>query len=62
MSAEPKSVTLLAFKLWRLLTERGSRYSLGEITRDLGCSKTALNNAIAELEEAGLITDTFGGF
>ena len=57
-----KTISPLAFKLWRLLTERASHYTIDEIKRDLGCSKAALDRAIAELEDAGLITDSFGGF
>lgn len=45
-----------ASKLWRLLTERGAEYSLTEIKRELGISKTALTRALMELEEEGLIS------
>ena len=46
----------LAVHLWRLLTERPGRYSIGELTRDLRASKTAIGRAVTELEAARLIT------
>lgn len=46
----------LAGKLWRLLLERGGRYTIEEVKRDLGASKSAIVRAAEELEEARLIS------
>lgn len=52
----PVKLTPQASKVWRLLTERGAAYTLTEITRDLSMSKTVITRALAELEEAGLVS------
>lgn len=49
-------ISPLAGKLWRLLTERGGRYTIEELQADLRASKAAIARAIAELEEARLIS------
>lgn len=48
-------LTPAARKLWQLLTERPSHYTLGELRADLHASKTSLKRSVMELEEAGII-------
>ena len=52
-----QSITLSALggRLWRLIQTRPATYSIGELTVELGASKTAINKAIAELHEHGII-------
>lgn len=46
-----------AVRLWNLLRQRPATYTDTEIKRDLNAtSKTKLLQAVAELEDAGLIT------
>ena len=45
----------LAKKVYELLLERGGDYEEAEIKNELHVSKTAIQNALYELEDAGLI-------
>lgn len=45
-----------AFKLYRLLTQRPGRYTLGEAKRDLNASKTKFEQALNELEDQKIIS------
>lgn len=49
-------VSLVAFKLWVLLTQRPGLYHISEVLRELHCSKSGLLNAAYELEDLGLIS------
>mgnify|MGYP001611613566 CR=1 FL=1 len=49
-------VSPLAARLWRLLNERPGRYALDELRHDLRASKSAIDRALTELEERGLIS------
>lgn len=49
-------VSMEAFKLWGLIAERAARYTIEDAQRELKLSKAAIYRAVAELEEAGIIT------
>lgn len=48
-------VSPIAYRLWKLISERGGYYSLAEAKRELQASKSAILLAIDELESCGII-------
>ena len=48
----------LAFKCWIWLTERPGQLTIEEAKREFGASKSAIERALNELEELGLIQTT----
>ena len=51
-----KTLSPAATRLWKLANEVGGTYTLIEIQRELSLSKTAIQRAMLELEEAGLVS------
>ena len=54
-AGERPLVSAAAAKLLRLLSQRPGEYTIEEVAADLRVSKTAVRQALSDLEEAGAI-------
>ena len=54
-AGERPLVSATAAKLLRLLSQRPGEYTIEEVAADLRVSKTAVRQALSDLEEAGAV-------